>query len=161
MKKLLIILCGIGITQIALAATATTSFNINGTLSNSCTATMSVATVSLPDLSMANTGTTSLQVNCRTGTLYTMNVASANGWKLMSGSNGLNYSIAYTGSASGVNSAWSGVAGDTSPLTVTTANQVGTGAQQNYDLSVINSIAGSSLPAGTYSDTVTVNILYS
>jgi hypothetical protein len=161
MKKLLLALLGVGVIQVASAATATTSFNINGTLANSCTASMSVATVSLPDLSVATPGTTAVQVNCRAGTLYSMNVASTNGWKLMNGADSLAYSISYTGSASGVNSAWSGTSGDTAPLAVTTSNQTGTGAQQAYNLSIVNAIAAATLPAGTYSDTVTVNINYS
>lgn len=158
MKKILFILLGVGAIQATFAATATTSFQINGTLANSCAASMSVANVSLGDLSVAQNGTTNLIVNCRTGASYQMNVTSTNNWTLANGSNVLRYSLTYTGSASGVNTTWSGGAAGAS---VTSANQTGIGANQTYPLQVTNAVAAATLPSGTYSDTVSIDIVYS
>lgn len=159
MKKILFILLGVGAIQATFAATATTSFQINGTLANSCAASMSVANVSLGDLSVAQNGTTNLIVNCRTGASYQMNVTSTNNWTLANGShNVLRYSLTYTGSAPGVNTTWSGGAAGAS---VTSANQTGIGANQTYPLQVTNAVAAAALPSGTYSDTVSIDIVYS
>lgn len=161
MKKLIIILLGLMGSQATFAASATANLTINGTLATSCTASMSTATVSLPDLTATTPATTSLQVTCRTGTSYSMTAASTNGWRLANGTNYLDYSIAYTGSTSGVSSAWSGVSGSTAPVNLTTANQTGDGTQQSYNLNVVNSAAPLTLPGGTYSDAVVFTITYS
>ncbi|MEN9488901.1 MAG: Spore Coat Protein domain [Bacteroidota bacterium] len=158
MKKILFILLGAGAIQATFAATATTSFQINGTLANSCAASMSVANVSLGDLSVAQNGTTNLVVDCRAGTPYQMNVTSTNNWSLANGSSVLGYSLTYTGAASGVNTTWSGGAAGAS---VTSANQTGIGANQTYPLQVTNTVAAATLPSGTYSDTVSIDIVYS
>ena len=160
MKKLLLTLLGVGVVQVSSAATATATFTVNGALADTCRASMSAPAVALADLSIVSTGTTALQVTCRTGTPYTMNVTSANGWKLINGSNSVPYAINYTGSLAGVNSTWSGTVGTTTPVSVTSQNQSGTGVQVSYNLSIVNSIADATVAPGTYSDTVTVNISY-
>ncbi len=158
MKKILFILLGVGAIQTTFAATATTAFRINGTLANSCAASMSVDNVSLGDLSVVQNGTTNLVVNCRTGASYQMNVTSTNNWSLVNGRNILGYSLTYTGSAPGVNTTWSGGAAGAS---VTSANQTGIGADQTYPLQVTNVVAPATLPSGTYADTVSIDIVYS
>lgn len=151
-----IILGGILINT-AFAGSNSTLLTINGSVSASCT--LSVTAITLPgSISSAQTGTSNLTVNCSNDLPYNLTVSSANAWNLKDvGSNLVGYGLTYTGTNPSVNPTWSG--GSTTTQ-VTNAPINGTGANQTYPLKVVTIAPSSSVPAGTYSDVVTINVIY-
>ncbi|TCJ11697.1 SCPU domain-containing protein [Parasulfuritortus cantonensis] len=148
---------------LALAATATGNLSVSATVSDTCT----VGTSSIdfgaynPISGSARSGTGAVKVTCTTGTPYSIelgtgaNTASCSGNRCMkdASTHYLPYELYLD---SGHVTVWGGadyVAGTAK------VSQTGTGAEQTHDL--YGGIAASqNVPAGSYSDTVTITISY-
>ncbi|MBB72431.1 MAG: spore coat protein [Legionellales bacterium] len=158
--RALILIILSSISSLCFAATSTTTFTVNATVSDSC----SVSANNLSFGSYEPTGitnldeTTTISVTCTLGTVYNTGLDAGTGSgatvttrKMTSGSDLLNYSL-YS------NVTHTTVWGDT--VGVNTMPGVGTGSAQN--LTVYGRIPSgqSSVPAGSYSDTITVTVTY-
>jgi spore coat protein U-like protein len=139
------------------AGSNSTLLTINGSVSASCT--LSATAITLPgSISSTQTGTSNLTVNCSNSLPYNLTVTSTNAWNLKDSSTNLvAYTLAYTGSNTSVNSTWSGGAAN-AQVTSTPIN--GTGVNQTYPLRVTSIAPSSAVPPGTYSDIVTINVIY-
>jgi spore coat protein U-like protein len=133
-------------------AQATSSFTVTATVGKACT--VSAAPISIasydPNNTVPTVGTTNVNVACTKGTSYTTFLSSANAWRLVNTvtpANFLTYGITQgaTATAWTATSGWAGVAADRLPAPYLATASVG---------------ALQDVPAGSYLDTVTINVTY-
>ena len=136
----------------AQAADATNTFTVTAAVAKTCS--VSAAAVVLPgydpNSTAATVGTTNVNVTCTRGTSYTTTLKSTNNWNLVdtvTPANKLSYKITQgaTTTAWDANTGWAGVAGSR--------------AAQTY-VATVTVPPTQDVPAGTYVDTVTVNVNY-
>jgi spore coat protein U-like protein len=151
----------VGFTGAALATTTTASFIVSANVLSACIT--SATALSFGNYSAASatalTGTSTVSVDCTTGTPYTvaLNVGSGGGTfaarKLSSGTSTLNYNL-FTSAAN--TSIW----GDSTSSTVTMAG-TGSGLLTANSLTVYGTVPISQdVVSGVYSSTVTVTVTY-
>ncbi len=150
MKALGKVLCAaalVGSVSSALAATATTTFQVTANVQPACTVSASaLAFGTYPvNSSVAIDGQTTISVTCPNALAYSVDLASANAFKMVSGASNLNYALFSN-------------AGRTTPFPL--GSQTGTGSAQT--INVYGRIAASQSPSltGTHTDTVTVTVTY-
>jgi len=145
----------------AQAQTASSSLTVNATVTSNCTvSTSALAFGNVNTLSGSNVdGTGGVTVTCTNGTAWTAAAGAGSGSgaslsnrRMSFGSNLLSYNL-FTDAAR--SSIW----GDGTSSTVTVGN-TGTGGAQNFTVFGRISAGQSSLPAGSYTDTVAVTISY-
>lgn len=146
----------------AFAATTTSSLSASATVTANCTAsTTAVAFGSVNVISGSNVdGTGGLSVTCTSGTAWAASANAGSGTgaslatrKMANGTNMLNY-VLYTDSAR--TTVWGdGVGGTTATISGT-----GSGAAQASTIYARVPSGQTSLPAGSYADTVTVTVTY-
>ena len=136
----------------ASAEAQSTSFTVTATVGTACTVTAAPISIASydPNLGVPTVGTTNVNVACTRGTAYTTFLSSANSWRLLNTvtpANFLTYGITQggTGTAWTATSGWAGVAADRLPFAYLATASVG---------------ALQDVPAGSYLDTVTVNVIY-
>jgi spore coat protein U-like protein len=143
------------------AGTATGTFTVQATIASACLVTANLLNFGTysPTAATALTGTTTINVNCTSGSPYTaaLNVGSGGGAftgrTLLSGSNTLTFNL-YR------DNAYSQVWGDGSGSTFTVAG-TGSGLLTANTITVYGSIPISQdKPVGTYSSLITVTISY-
>jgi spore coat protein U-like protein len=146
----------------AVAATATGVMSVSATVASTCvvgTSTLGFGSVSSAAIQAGNVDATgTVSVNCTTGSSYTIALAAGGGLgatlasrKITSGANLLNYSI-YTSAAR--TTVW----GDG---TLASATVAGTGSGTSQSVVAYGRIfSGQAVPAGAYTDTVTVTVAY-
>lgn len=143
----------------ARAATATDTFQVTATIADVCSVDandLNFGTYN-PFSGTALDGSTTLIVACTLTTAYTVGLDAGTGTgatvavrKMLNGANALNYSLYQNNPRTVV---WGN--------TVGTNTVAGTGSGGNQTLTAYGRIpAGQTLPAGTYTDTVTVQVLY-
>lgn len=143
----------------ASAATATDTFLVTATVADSCSVTGNDLNFGTYDPVSGSTldGTTTVDVTCTLDTAYDIGLNAGTGTgatvtvrKMTSGSNTLNYSLFQEVTHVTV---WGDTVGSD------TVADTGTGAVQNH--TVFGQIpASQAVPAGTYTDTITVTITY-
>lgn len=145
----------------ALAATATSNFQVQATVSASCNIAANPLTFATPYNPTVGTevdGQTTLDVTCTAATAYTIALNAGNGVgatvatrKMTSGANTLDYALYREAARTSI---W----GTTTPAE--TVAGTGTGAAQT--LTVYGRILSgqTTVPAGTYTDTVTATITF-
>jgi spore coat protein U-like protein len=137
----------------AQAQTATGSFTVTATVGKACTVAAAPIVIASydPNASVATVGTTNVNVACTKGTTYTTFLTSAKNWTLTdtatSAGNALTYAISQGASAT----AWTGTSG--------WAGSAPSKAPVSY-VATAKIAAGQDVPAGTYTDTVTMNVNY-
>jgi spore coat protein U-like protein len=146
---------------VANAGTATGTFTVQATIVSACAVTattLNFGTYS-PSAASALTGSSTISVNCTTGSPYTvaLNVGSGGGSfttrTLLNGTNTLNYNL-YK------DSAYSQVWGDGSGSTFTVAG-TGSGLLTSNNITVYGSIPISQdKPTGAYASLITVTVSY-
>ena len=145
----------------ALAQTASSSLEVSATVTANCTVTTSpIAFGAVNTLSTANVdGTGGVTVTCTNGTAWaaaagagTASGASVTDRRMSSGANLLSYNLFTDSSRSTI---WGDGTGSTSTIGTT-----GTGTAQNFTIYGRIAAGQTSLPAGTYADTVTVTVTY-
>lgn len=135
----------------AAEAQATTNFTVTATVGTACTVAAAPITVAYdPNNTVPTIGTTNVNVACTRGTSYTTFLSSTNGWRLVNAvtpANFLTYGITQGATATPwtATSGWAGVATDRLPYAYVATAAVG---------------ALQDVPAGSYLDTVTVNVNY-
>lgn len=142
------------------ADTANTSFTVSATVSNACT--ISASNLSFgsyqPLVGTAVDATTSIDVNCTLDTAYNVGLdagagsgASVATRKLTSGTDLLNYTLYRD---SGRTNVWGN--------TVSSDTSAGTGTGSTQNLTVYGRIISgqSSVPSGSYSDTINVTVTF-
>jgi spore coat protein U-like protein len=143
------------------AGTATGTFTVQATIASACLVTANLLNFGTysPTAASALTGTTTINVNCTSGSPYTaaLNVGSGGGAftgrTLLSGSNTLTFNL-YR------DNAYSQVWGDGSGSTFTVAG-TGSGLLTANTITVYGSVPISQdKPVGTYSSLITVTISY-
>jgi spore coat protein U-like protein len=146
----------------AYAATATSSLSSSATVTSNCdVSTTAVAFGSVNVISGANVDATGgLSVTCTSGTAWSASADAGAGTgatmavrKMANGANLLNYAL-YTDSAR--SNVW-GNAADASTVKI---NGTGTGSAQASTIYARVPSGQTSLPAGSYSDSVTVTVTY-
>lgn len=144
----------------AQAATATDTMAVTATVQSACAVTATGMAFGSydPTVLTNHDATTTIQVNCTSGTSYTVGLsaglatgATVSARKMVNGSNLLPYSL-YRDASRTQN--WGNTAGvDSTSATVATSTPA--------TLTVYGRIAGlQNVPAGNYSDTVTVTVTY-
>lgn len=155
------ILAAAAVPQAALADTASASLTVNATVTANCTVSTSPVNFgSVNTLSGANVDATGgVTVTCTNGTDWSAaaDVGSGTGAslasrKMSSGSNLLDYSL-YTDAAR--SSLWGDGTGSTAAVTGT-----GSGVAQDFTIYGRVPAGQTSVPAGSYADTVSVTITY-
>lgn len=150
-----------GLAAPALAQTASSSLDVSATVTPNCTVTTSpIAFGTVNTLSGSNVdGNGGVSVTCTNGTAWAASAGTGSGSgaslasrRMSSGSNVLNYNL-YTNSSR--NTIW----GDGTASTSTIANN-GTGATQSFIVYGRIAAGQASVPAGNYSDTVSVTVSY-
>ncbi|WP_167737579.1 Csu type fimbrial protein [Sphingomonas parva] len=145
----------------AFAQTASSSLDVSATVTANCTVTTSpIAFGAVNTLSSSNVdGTGGVTVTCTNGTAWAASADAGSGTgatlgnrRMTAGSNQLSYNL-YTDS--GRSSVW----GDGTGSTATVAN-TGTGLAQDFTVYGRVAAGQTSVPAGSYSDTVAVTITY-
>ena len=169
MKKILLAIIASGAMVAANAGSATATLTLNGTVSSSCTQSLSTSTMNFTFVpgSTASAQQTNLTLACTAGSvLSALTAQSTNGWEFKGASSGntVGYTLsntgvssAYSASASKLQTTWSGATGSTTavaelsaPITITTnADALVVGLQ------VAPAQASASLSVDTYSDTIT------
>jgi len=146
----------------AVAATASGVMTVSATVASTCvvgTSTLGFGSVSSSAIQAGNVDATgTVTVNCTTGSSYTIALGVGGGSgatlasrKMTTGANLLNYSI-YTSAARAT------VWGDG---TLSSATAPGTGSGTNQAIVAYGRIfSGQTVPAGAYTDTVTVTVAY-
>lgn len=144
----------------ASAATTTTTLNVNATVTNVCAVTANPLAFGSYDPTSATPldGATTLQVNCTTGTVYTVALsvgggtgATAAARKMRSGGNELLYAVYQDSNRSVV---WGNTPGTDTPAAATATTSAAT-------INVYGQVAArQNVPAGTYSDALTVTVAY-
>lgn len=142
------------------AATATDTMTVSATVQSACVvAANPLAFGNYNPTSGSNTdATTTLSVTCTSGTSYTVGLSAGTGSgatvsarKMTGGGNTLNYAL-YQDSARSTN--WGNTPGTDTPASATAGASAAT-------LTVYGRItAGQNVPAGTYTDSVTVTVNY-
>lgn len=159
-SKLLVaaaLLAGFTVTPaFANAANTTGTFGVSATITNNCVLTPPAA-VDLgaydPTSASQVSGTGTMQVKCTKGTSYTTTLTSTNTFKLKSGTDEIPYVI-YQPASDGTGAtttAWTGSAGPT------------VSAASNGNRSMVATIRpsiGVDVPAGSYTDTVTITVTW-
>ena len=140
MKKLLIATLATSILTAASAAMAggTATLNVSATVQATCSITGGTLNFGFldPTLNGAVTANSSgVAVTCTNSTGYTLSDASTNGYKLAFGGNDIPYTINYTKSGTGTGAA----------QTVAIAGNIAAGTY-------------GTVPAGTYTDTITISV---
>jgi spore coat protein U-like protein len=141
------------------STTVTTTMAISATVLSSCGVTalpLAFGTYS-PTQSTNTTATTTVAVTCTNGTPYNVGLNAGTGTgasvttrKMTSGSNTLNYSLY---SDTGYSTVWGS--------TIGTNTVTGTGTGLAQTINVYGSITAlQSVPAGAYTDTITVSLTY-
>jgi len=146
----------------ASAATTTSSLAVNATVTANCSATTTaVAFGNVNVLSGTNTDATGgFSVTCTSGTAWSASASAGAGTgatlavrKMASGANLLNYAL-YTDSAR--TTVW----GDAADATTVKFSGTGNGAAQASTIYARVPSGQTSVPAGSYADTVTVTVTY-
>lgn len=146
----------------ASAATTTSSLTVNATVTANCSvSTTAVSFGNINVLSGTNTDATGgLSVTCTNGTAWSASAdaglgtgASLSTRKMASGANLLNYAL-YTDSARTI------VWGDAATAATAKFSGTGTGAAQASTIYGRVASGQTSVPAGSYADTVTVTVTY-
>lgn len=144
----------------AQAGTQSTSMSVSATVTANCSvSTTSVAFGSVDTLSGNHDATGSVSVTCTNGSAWSASANAGSGSgatmasrRMTAGANTLNYTL-YTDAAR--NNVW----GDGTGSTATVGN-TGTGAAQTFTVYGRVPSGQTSVPAGSYSDTVSVTITY-
>lgn len=144
----------------ALAATATTTFQVTATVISACTVSATNLAFGNYDASAGapNDNTSTVSVTCSNGSPYTVALDAGTGSgatvavrRMTSGANTLDYSM-YT--TAGRTTVWADGTGGTS-------TQAGTGNGASQNITVFGRIpTGQFVTAGNYADTVTATITY-
>jgi hypothetical protein len=162
MKKILLAIIVSGAMVAANAGTATATLTLNGTVSSSCTQTLSASTLNFTFVpgSTASPEQTNLTLACTAGSvLSALTAQSTNGWSFTVDYTLTNTGIssAYSASSSKLATTWSGVTGSTTAISELTAPiTIDTNADALViGLEVAPAQASNSLGVDTYSDTIT------
>lgn len=169
MKKILLAIIVSGAMVAANAGTATATLTLNGTVSSSCTQTLSASTLNFTFVpgSTASPEQTNLTLACTAGSvLSALTAQSTNGWSFKGATtnNTVDYTLtntgissAYSASSSKLATTWSGGTGSTTAISELTAPiTIDTNADALViGLEVAPAQASSSLAVDTYSDTIT------
>jgi spore coat protein U-like protein len=159
-RSILAVGIAIGSVDVAAAATATTTLGVEVTIAQTCTITANPKLTfnTFGGLATNNDATTNIQVNCSTGTPYTIGLSAGSGAgatvtaRRMTGAGGATINYALFRDA-GRTQNWGNTAG------TDTASGTGSGAAQN--IAVFGRIPVQTTPAaGTYTDTVTISLNY-
>jgi len=137
----------------AQAQTATGSFTVTATVAKACTVSAAPIVIASydPNAATATAGTTSVNVACTKGTTYTTFLTSLKSWTLTdtatSAGNALTYAITQGASATAWNgtTGWAGSAPGKAAVAYIATAKIG---------------PGQDVPAGVYTDTVTMNVNY-
>lgn len=156
------IVLGLGISQAAMAATATSSMGVNATVTSNCVLTASAVSFGNVDVTSGSNvdGTGGISVTCTSGTAWTASADAGAGTgatlasrKMANGANLLDY-VLYTDTSR--TSIW----GDGVGGTTATIGDTGSGSAQAKTIYARVPSGQTSLPAGSYADTVTVTVTY-
>ena len=150
----------VAIPGVANAGTATSNLSVTATVNNTCTVSTAPVAFGSVDLTGGNVdGTGTVTVTCTNGASWSAAAGVGTGTgatlasrKMTAGSNLLNYSL-YT--TSGYGTVW----GDGTGTTGTISN-TGTGSAQAFTVYGRIPSGQTSVPAGSYSDTVQVTVTY-
>jgi spore coat protein U-like protein len=134
------------------AANAIGTFTVTATVAKVCTVAAAPIVIASydPNSATPTAGTTNVNVTCTRGTAYTTFLTSANAWKLVdtvTPANVLTYAItqAATGTTWNATTGWAGSAPTKAAVSYQATATIG---------------ASQDVPAGTYTDTVTMNVNY-
>lgn len=143
-----------------LAATATDTMTVSATVQSACIVSASALSFGSynPTAATNTDATTTLSITCTSGTSYTVGLSAGNGSgatvssrKMTNGSNTLDYSLFQDASRS---TNWGNTPGTDTPASATAGASAAS-------LTVYGRIvAGRNVPAGTYTDSVTVTVNY-
>lgn len=171
MKKLLILLFGIGASSSVFAGSTNAVLNITASLASTCTAsfTDNGGTTTLSALVAAQTsvGTNTFSINCTPG-ITTLEISSTttNAWQLISdlttpAATYIAYDLAPTSTPpTGFASIWSGTPGSSAPVEIvtTTTQPTFTGTAVTIPVTVSTVAVPASSNTGNYSDSVTLAV---
>jgi spore coat protein U-like protein len=136
----------------AQAANVGATFTVTATVGKACSVSALPIVIAGydPNSGTPTVGTTNVNVACTKGTTYTTFLTSANSWKLLDAAtpaNVLTYAItqAGTGTPWADAAGWGGLATTKAPIPYLATATIG---------------VGQDVPAGSYTDTVTVNVNY-
>jgi spore coat protein U-like protein len=134
------------------AQTASTNFTVTATVGKACTVAAAPIVIGSydPNNTSPTVGTTNVNVACTLGTTYTTFLSSANSWRLLNTAtpaNTLTYAITQgaTATAWNLSSGWAGSAPGRAPVPYVATAAI---------------VPLQDVPAGAYTDTVTVNVNY-
>ncbi len=151
------VLAGGSIAPAGATSGATATLTVNGTVTNNCAVDSQPAALNMSYDAISDTptsGTSSFTFTCTNGASVTITPTSSNtsntpNWDAVNGPNALNYNL------------FNDLACTTGQMSQGTAvNDTGTGSAQTFDICGVPSTGQQSLPAGTYTDTVTFTFNY-